>query len=171
MWLLDTNTLRLQHFSDDRKAVQARYAILSHTWGDDEVTFRDMIRDNLLDDIRRRKIKKKAGYTKIEKTCEQARRDHYQYVWIDTCCIDKDSSAELSEAINSMYRWYADSAVCYAYLADVTVDDQKRGDMRKNTREDTYLRSIFLPSRWFRRGWVSTRRHDNCTSTFQVISR
>ena len=29
------------------------------------------------------------------------------------------SSAELSEAINSMYRWYENAQVCYAYLHDV----------------------------------------------------
>ena len=72
------------------------YAILSHTWGadDDEVTF---------DDLKNGSGKSKAGYTKIRFCGEQARKDGLQYFWVDTCCIDKSSSAELTEAINCMY--------------------------------------------------------------------
>jgi hypothetical protein len=56
-----------------------------------------------------------------------------------SCCIDKTSSAELSEAINSMFRWYSRSKVCYAYLTDVSYDGF----------DDS------LPkSRWFTRGWT-----------------
>ena len=73
------------------------YAILSHRWGTEEVTFKD-----LLDGT----SKSKAGYSKIQFCGEQARRDGLKYFWVDTCCIDKSSSAELSEAINSMFRWY-----------------------------------------------------------------
>ena len=68
-----------------------------------------------------------------------AAADGFHYIWIDTCCIDKASSAELSEAINSTYRWYHESGVCYAYLADVppnAVDNE------------------FAKSRWFTRGWT-----------------
>lgn len=152
MWLLDTTTLILKHFSDDRKAVEARYAILSHTWGDDDECFRDMTRDNLLDYIKRRKTKKKAGFMMIEKACEQARKNGYLHVAIDIRCIDKDSSDELNEAINSMYHWYAEAAVCYDYLADVAIHEQKRGDVQKVINEDEYLRVVFFPRRWFRRG-------------------
>ena len=60
------------------------------------------------------------GYNKIRFCGEQARRDGLQYFWIDTCCIDKSSSTELQEAINSMFRWYRDAAKCYVYLADVS---------------------------------------------------
>jgi hypothetical protein len=104
------------------------YAILSHTWGADEeeVTFKD-----LMDGAG----KDKSGYKKICFCGERARRDGLQYFWVDTCCIDKSSSAELSEAINSMYRWYRDAKVCYAYLADVP------------------SKSKFSESRWFTRGW------------------
>jgi hypothetical protein len=62
----------------------------------------------------------KPGYGKIRFCGEQARRDGFQYFWIDTCCIDKSSSAELQEAINSMFRWYRDAVKCYVYLADVS---------------------------------------------------
>src|SRR3981189_1136055 len=90
-----------------------RYAILSHTWGADteEVSFKDMMDGT---------GKRKPGYDKIRFCGEQARRDGLQYFWIDTCCIDKSSSTELQEAINSMFRWYRNAAKCYVYLADVS---------------------------------------------------
>ncbi|KAF1970589.1 HET-domain-containing protein [Bimuria novae-zelandiae CBS 107.79] len=105
------------------------YAILSHTWGADteEVT---------LEDLANGTGKDKPGYAKIRFCGEQARLDTLQYFWIDTCCIDKRSSAELSEAINSMYRWYQGANVCYAYLADVP------------------SKTKFSGSKWFTRGWT-----------------
>ena len=97
-----------QDFGDDIP----RYAILSHTWGADteEVTFRDLMDGT---------GKSKAGYNKIRFCGEQARRDGLQYFWVDTCCIDKSNNNELSEAINSMFRWYRNAAKCYVYLSDV----------------------------------------------------
>ena len=80
---------------------------------------------------------------KIRDACAVARADGYRYLWIDSCCIDKTSSAELSEAINSMYRWYAHAALCYAFLADVP------------PKADPALPgSRFRRSRWFTRGWT-----------------
>ncbi|KAH7089713.1 hypothetical protein FB567DRAFT_618970 [Paraphoma chrysanthemicola] len=78
------------------------YAILSHAWerqADQEVTFRDIIDGT---------GKEKVGYGKIEFCGKQAADDGIQYFWVDTCSIDKSSSAELSEAINSMYhcKWF-----------------------------------------------------------------
>ncbi|KAH8661603.1 hypothetical protein BGZ60DRAFT_491677 [Tricladium varicosporioides] len=109
------------------------YAILSHTWGADseEVTFKDLL-DNT--------GKKKAGYAKIQFCGEQAAIDDIQYFWVDTCCIDKSSSAELAEAINSMFRWYREAAKCYVYLSDVSIQDLSQSAFRK--------------SRWFTRGWT-----------------
>ena len=112
-----------------------RYAILSHRWAaepEDEVTFEDMT-------SRHESSKSKRGYQKIIGCCLQALRDGYNWVWIDTCCIDKRSSAELSEAINSMYSWYENSEICYAFLEDVSYPD------------DT---SAFMESSWFKRGWT-----------------
>ncbi|PMD29952.1 HET-domain-containing protein [Hyaloscypha variabilis F] len=88
------------------------YAILSHTWGREleEVTFQDMMEGNGMS---------KAGFGKIRFCGEQARRDGFSYFWVDTCCIDKSSSAELSEAINSMFSWYKNSAVCYVFIDDI----------------------------------------------------
>jgi hypothetical protein len=85
----------------------------------------------------------KKGYDKIKRCCEVALSDGFKYAWVDTCCIDKTSSSELSEAINSMYRWYKEAAVCYAILSDVSSD------------EDCHLASSsFKTSRWFTRGWT-----------------
>ncbi|KAK4234253.1 vegetative incompatibility protein HET-E-1 [Achaetomium macrosporum] len=91
-------------------------------------------------------FERKAGYAKIAYACSQAERDGYRYVWVDTCCIDKRSSAEVSEAINSMFSWYQRAAVCYAYLEDVHSDDYANG----------YLtwKDHFNSSRWFTRGWT-----------------
>jgi len=88
--------------------------------------------------------KKRAGFEKIRQTCRLAAIDGYEYAWVDSCCIDKRSSAELSEAINSMYRWYRDSAVCYTHLSDVPselIDPSESND-------------AFQKSRWFTRGWT-----------------
>ena len=82
---------------------------------------------------------------KIRSACALARRNGYQYIWIDSCCIDKTSSSELSEAINSMYAWYAGAHVCYTYLADVP---------RAPTEDYWMPHSDFRWSRWFRHGWT-----------------
>ena len=117
------------------------YAILSHTWGADteEVSFKDM-----MDGTAKSKV---PGYNKIRFCGEQARRDGLQYFWIDTCCIDKSSSTELQEAINSMFRWYRDAAKCYVYLADVS----RSADVNSS---QLLMESSFLESRWFTRGWT-----------------
>ncbi|PMD31841.1 HET-domain-containing protein, partial [Hyaloscypha variabilis F] len=103
------------------------FAILSHTWGDQECSLQN------IDDP---EGKSRTGYMKINNCCEQALKDGLEWAWIDTCCIDKTSSAELSEAINSMFRFYRNAAICYAYLSDVT-------DL-----------SELEKSRWFTRGWT-----------------
>ena len=97
MRLLNTTTLRVEPAKKEvvaNKPSPFEYAILSHTWGEDEAIFQDMQAEM---------PKQNARFSKIEKSCELAKNDGYEYIWIDTCCIDKSSSAELSEAINSMY--------------------------------------------------------------------
>jgi hypothetical protein len=119
------------------------YAILSHTWGysDEEVTYQDMLGGT---------GKEKRGYCKLTFCKEQAAKDGLRYFWIDTCCIDKSSSAELSEAITSMFRWYQNSVQCYVYLSDVLANKRKTDyDKFKCTWE-----SAFRTSRWFSRGWT-----------------
>jgi hypothetical protein len=84
--------------------------------------------------------KLKNAFTKLQYTCHQAQQDGLEYCWIDTCAIDKRSSAELQEAINSMYRWYQNAEVCYAYLSDVNDTDPNSDEFSK--------------ARWFTRGWT-----------------
>jgi hypothetical protein len=118
-----------------------KYAILSHTWGDEEVTFKDMVEGT---------GKGKTGYGKIKFCAGQAERDNLQYFWVDTCCIDKSNNTELSEAINSMYRWYRDAARCYVYLTDVSII----GDKQLGKQHQPPWKSAFQISRWFTRGWT-----------------
>jgi ankyrin repeat protein len=136
MRLLNTTKRKLEEFRGNKIPL---YAILSHTWDEKEkeITFQD---------IEGHDAEKKVEYEKVRNTCDMAAAHGFDYVWIDTCCIDKTSSAELSEAINSMYRWYQDSGVCYVYLADVppnAVDHRTRA-----------IGPEFSKARWFTRGWT-----------------
>ncbi|KAI5997548.1 heterokaryon incompatibility protein-domain-containing protein [Pisolithus albus] len=126
-----------------------RYAILSHRWEDDsEVTYEEMIGLMKMEKPKRDALKKRSGYQKIIKTCKQAMENGHEWLWIDTCCIDKRSSAELSEAINSMYRWYQHAQVCYAYLSDV-----EESTFPTEENDETYDKSNGWPE-WFTRGWT-----------------
>ncbi|RMY72718.1 hypothetical protein D0862_14403 [Hortaea werneckii] len=118
MLLLNARTYALKFFHTAKSAPP--YAILSHTWEDDEVLFQDM------DDLE--SAKAKSGWQKIEYICRQALEGGLEWAWVDTCCIDKSSSAELSEAINSMFKWYECSTVCYVYLCDLTMNVTLRDD-------------------------------------------
>ncbi|KAH0537946.1 hypothetical protein FGG08_005396 [Glutinoglossum americanum] len=96
-------------------------------------------------DLRLHRAKKKEGWAKIEGCCAEASRLGFTYVWIDTCCINKDSSTELSEAINSMFVWYREADLCLAYLEDYTYSSP----------------TPYIPepiqrgtSQWFTRGWT-----------------
>lgn len=102
----------------------------------------------------------KKGHVKVKRCCELAHVQGYDYVWIDTCCIDKSSSAELSEAINSMFTYYERSAVCYVFLDDV---DRPKGSYYAQTGDmsfDFYPSSHgnfeqLKDSKWVSRGCVS----------------
>lgn len=125
MRLLHTKNLRVTYFVSGK--TPRTYAILSHTWEEEEVTLEDMEKGN---------SESKKGYQKLKKSCNRALKDGYEWIWIDTCCIDKRNSAELSEAINSMFKYYSHSAVCYAYLTNVrSIDGLKSAT-------------------WFERGWT-----------------
>ncbi|KAI0441497.1 HET-domain-containing protein, partial [Xylaria telfairii] len=138
MRLINTRSLEFEEFIG--RSVP-KYAILSHTWDKEEVTFQDW------DD--KQSTAQKMGYKKILAACQQAQADDVEYLWVDTNCIDKKSSAELSEAINSMFKWYRDSSYCYVYLADFhlyspdDVDSLGLGD----------LGQLHI-CRWFTRGWT-----------------
>jgi hypothetical protein len=126
-----SGTFRLKEFFDTIPP----YAILSHRWEEEEVT---------LEDLTKSKATGKKGYKKIELCCAQAAKDGFEYVWVDTCCIDKSSSHELQEAVNSMFSWYMKSDICYAYLSDCFTAAGSPRTMDRQLRE----------SKWFTRGWT-----------------
>jgi hypothetical protein len=157
------NELTLTSFPPKKKP---HYAILSHTWGADseEVNFKDIIDGTGYE---------KPGYKKILFCADQAHKDGLQYFWVDSYCIDKSNSAELSEAINSMFRWYKMAATCYVYLADVFVPNTEADTPDTITRSHAagvsgsrfhpYIEGVsatktltlaFRKSRWFTRGWT-----------------
>ena len=118
------------------------YAILSHTWTTGE--------EVLFEEVKNGTGKGKSGYDKIRFCGEQARRDGLQYFWVDTCCIDKSNNTELSEAINSMFRWYREADRCYVYLSDVSSPIFDTNDKLR----ELPCKLAFQKSRWFTRGWT-----------------
>ncbi|VBB81630.1 Putative vegetative incompatibility HET containing-domain protein [Podospora comata] len=136
MWLINCQNYQLeQNDIDGPNAIP--YCILSHTWGDDEVTFQDM--QNPFDIA----VQKK-GFEKIKGMCELTLEYGHSHAWVDTCCIDKTSSAELTESINSMFHWYQKAALCVVYLEDFALTD---GQL-------TPTKADLQPCRWFTRGWT-----------------
>ena len=118
------------------------YAILSHTWTEgQEVTYNELVAGTGKD---------KAGYDKIRFCMDRAAEDGLDYSWVDTCCIDKSTSNELSTAINSMFRWYQRATKCYVYLSDVQVPDEVTDAQAFQITWE----GAFRWSRWFTRGWT-----------------
>jgi hypothetical protein len=145
MRLINTTTFQLEEFFDSKIP---KYAILSHTWEKEEVLFSDMAGIT--------RVQSKIGFQKFQGACALAVSKGFKHIWIDTCCIDKSSSAELSEAINSMYMWYTRSDVCFAYLCDVAQP------------------SDLGSSRWFTRGWtlqelIAPRRVEFYSGTWEYL--
>jgi hypothetical protein len=134
MRLLSTQTLQLQSFPN-AQGYTPPYVILSHCWSEDPSD------EVLYVDVQNGRGMGKKAYPKIAAAIRQAREwkgGCFDWIWCDTCCINKDSSAELSEAINSMYTWYAEADVCFAYLEDQVFDSLPR----------------LKESKWFTRGWT-----------------
>ncbi|KAK3361548.1 heterokaryon incompatibility protein-domain-containing protein [Lasiosphaeria ovina] len=142
MRLLNASTLRLTEFVGDSVPP---YAALSHTWvANEELSLQDW------EEIHKHPegsachpFAQRGGYQKIAWCCDHAKQDGLEWVWVDTCCIDKTSSSELSEAINSMFRWYQNCRVCYTFLSDVSDGDVPQAPD-----------SEFRRCRWFTRGWT-----------------
>ncbi|KAE8449732.1 hypothetical protein EG329_007507 [Mollisiaceae sp. DMI_Dod_QoI] len=148
MWLINTDTLELEEFPNHPKR---EYAILSHRWEETEVSFRSWTaRENI----------QRQGCRKVMRFVQKAAERGFKYAWADTCCINKESSAELSEAINSMFKYYQDSAECYVYLSDLPPSSRSNdGGTVHNTSETTLSieesrDSAFVNSKWFTRGWT-----------------
>lgn len=143
MRLLSRDDDGIFHVTDNIINEIPAYTILSHTWGEssEEVTFKDL-QDGTGHE--------KAGYDKLIFCAEEVLRNDLKYFWIDTCCIDKTSSAEVSEAINSMFAWYRNAACCYVFLSDVTLG----GDQNRSETPAVSKNAAFRQSRWFTRGWT-----------------
>lgn len=161
MKLLNTRTLELEEFLNDSKI--PHYAILSHRWRKDELTIRD------LKPKYAHSLPSKPGYSKVYNFCKTARQGGFDYGWVDTCCIDKRSSAELSEAINSMFRWYQNAKICYVYMdtvprakrpAGVHHEPYNQGWLDRHgyvcdpLLSDRDQRKAFEASEWLLRGWT-----------------
>lgn len=134
MRLLRTNTAELELIEAWGEQIPS-YAILSHTWStnpDAEVLFHD---------VRQGTAEQKPAYTKVRCAIVQALQDGHGFIWIDTCCIDKTSSAELTEAINSMYAYYQKAQVCYVHLSDVAATEPDR-------------EARIAEAKWWTRGWT-----------------
>jgi hypothetical protein len=137
MRLLNTTSLKLQLFTPD---LVPDYVILSHRWCSEEVLFEDLAQSPISDP--HHPARTKEGFAKIEGVCRLARQDGYDWIWIDSCCIDKSSSAVLQKAINSIWNYYSGSNICYVYMWDVSDSATDRQD------------SAFRESEWFTRGWT-----------------
>lgn len=160
MRLINTISLELKEFFDSQIP---KYAILSHRWGEDEVTFEEYTSGQ---NQKVATYRLKSGYQKILDLCRIAREGvrvdgdgsaKYEWAWIDTICIDKSSSAELSEAINSMYKWYEKSEVCLVFLPDVTAvppTNYSQEDVITLQGHSSFSRAQFVKSVWFTRGWT-----------------
>ncbi|KAI0965544.1 heterokaryon incompatibility protein-domain-containing protein [Xylaria arbuscula] len=142
MWLIDTSTLRLKFVFEAEKG---SYAILSHTWGEEEVSF-EQLRNASSAWLGGAQIQS-GGFAKIAGTCNLAAQNGLSYAWIDTCCIDKSSSAELSEAINSMFKYYQNAAFCVAFISDLPSPSD-------TTALNRDFESQFPSCRWLTRGWT-----------------
>ena len=117
-----------------RNVVQ--YAIFSHRWTDSEPSYQDISASVSPGGLTKQRSDKTAGLAKLVQFCETARRLGYKLVWSDTCCIDKTNTAELSEAIYAMFKWYAHAHVCIVHLgASLSLVDFEREP-------------------WFKRGWT-----------------
>ena len=157
---ISARSMRLLHsieplFTDFAESLIPAYAILSHRWENTEVSFQELQQvlnpDTRLDELlgRRTLSLDDDNYAKIQACRAMAAAQGFQWVWIDTCCINKDSSAELSEAINSMYRWYQAAAVCFVYLSDVCAINPQI-----DRQEEKYCLRSISESQWFTRGWT-----------------
>ncbi|KAI3339858.1 HET-domain-containing protein [Ustulina deusta] len=131
MCFINATTYKFKESNSNK--IKGGYCILSHrwTWGNNEIQYHDVLSLGPA-------VKSKNDFGNFAGACALAKKLGFDLIWIDTCCINKSNHVELSEAINSMYRWYNDSAVCIAYLEDVTSSDP----------------NAFTRSEWFSRGWT-----------------
>jgi len=148
MWLVNVRTLKLKYFTDIRTCPP--YVTLSHRWGEaeEELTFPELLAQS-------ETMQTKSGYVKLINASTAVYLEGWLWLWIDTCCIDKRSSAELQEAINSMWAIYEHCQICIAYLSDVMFEMQTEIPKQAPLVPDANPESIppqFAASNWFTRG-------------------
>jgi hypothetical protein len=143
MRLINVHTRQLSEFFDLNVPP---YSILSHCWGAEEVTYQEISAPVLLSAAAGPAYLEKAGYAKINSACLRSIHDGLEWPWVDTCCIDKSSSAELNESINSMYKWYQNAEVCYAFL-------EETHELSFNQTWNEVSKEI-CRDKWFNRGWT-----------------
>ncbi|KAG2139241.1 hypothetical protein DEU56DRAFT_324016 [Suillus clintonianus] len=140
---------------------RVRYAIFSHRWlAEGEVTYQEMTGG----------VESRGpGFEKLQSFCVAASRYELAFAWSDTCCIDKTSSSELDESLRSMFKWYRNSSICIAYLAQTI----RVADLGKDlwfTRGWT-LQELLAPKRlkFFGAGWSPLTMQDNDKADYHVI--
>ncbi|KXH38133.1 hypothetical protein CSAL01_09527 [Colletotrichum salicis] len=159
MRLLNTTTLKVKEFVSERP----RYAILFHIWGSQEIVLQDTEAEG------EAPSSIKAGWKKIEGSCALALKDGFDWIWVDTCCIDTSSSSEFSEAINSMFHVPPLKYAPVIGFQDLATDL----DLDHIAAIENDLKT-FLRSRWFTRGWtlqelVAPRRIDCHASDWSFL--
>jgi len=155
MYLINVDTFKLKYFVDLDDPDRPRFAALSHRWGSDEeeLTFQEIetpVRS------RPESVEKKSGYEKLKEACRAAQTLDLSWIWIDTCCIDMTSSAELQESINSMWRLYSKATLCMVYMNDLTLsyEDDGRKLPAWQVSSQSISEASFEKSQWFTRGWT-----------------
>lgn len=165
MRLLNTQTLGFNEFFDSQIPP---YAILSHRWGEQEITFKEM---------RKGQVYPGPGLDKIRNFCQHAARCGLRWAWIDTCCIDKRSSAELSEAINAMYQWYESAGHVYVHLSDFELSSKELEARSQLDAPDwfsevwPFVNERFRKSSWFTRGWTLQELMAPCPDNVYFFDR
>ncbi|KAK5692137.1 hypothetical protein LTR97_011311 [Elasticomyces elasticus] len=153
--LIDVRTLQLQRVHDEAPP----YAILSHTWDEDEILLQEWESGGAAMTL-------KKGYLKVVNACKKAEHDGFDWLWADTCCIDKMNNSELAESIQRMYAWYQNAEVCYAFLSDVD-GGQALADDADSTHDKPVERvEQFRRSKYFTRAWDITGNHRLSDCTF-----
>lgn len=140
---MNTSTFEL-HTSTQIEFKQQGYAILSHRWGPDEILFSQI--GHFANELRQTKYRHALPQLdKIHGACLTARNQGLHWMWIDNCCINKSDNSELSESINSMFKWYSEAVICLTYLSDVRKTSGSPVFQSYETGET---------SKWFSRGWT-----------------
>ncbi|KAK3341963.1 hypothetical protein B0T25DRAFT_356513 [Lasiosphaeria hispida] len=139
MRLINTASLDFEEYIRNEPP---EYAILSHTHGDDDLRYRGWLQPQ--------SCQEHLGQKRLCQNHQSIRageRSSFKYIWIDNVCINKDSSADLSEAINSMSTWY--------HRAAVVSRPPKTSFLTPPT--SSHLVFLAIQGGWFTRGWDLAR--------------